>query len=506
MASDHYSLARARRSLVHFGAGKVLSALCGLAALLLAVRVMQADQYGRFVALLATLEIFYLLSGFGLSTAVQRYVADYRIRASQRRFRRFVLSLLVWRFLSALIGGLLAVFWMDSLFALLDMGPTDIGQLPFLLLLCVGAMLRFADELLPALLLQGQAQLSLLLRNLVKGGIFLAAVLFGQSMGVAEAVWIELASAALALLIIAIALVRYLSLHHTEGDDQFQPARMWSVSTRFYLVQILGQVYGTNSLKLLVMRILGPEATGALGFAQSIVDMIRNYLPAHLLAGWVRPLMISRYVASRNIQEIAEISLMIFKLNLIGIVPLAAFFALVGDDAGALASGGKFRAAGSLFLWLLVLLVFQTAHILISLLTITIERPAANLLATFLACAGFPLAWMLAPHLGVTGVILSLVAAESIWVGVVSASLHRGAIVRRLESRGMTTILLVGVAVWGAGYLLPLPMNWPPLLDVVAIAAFVGVTFLALLSAFKPLLPREREMLGKFMPSWMLVW
>lgn len=506
MASEHYSLARARRSLMHFGAGKLLSALSGFIALLIAVRVMPTDQYGEFVALLAILEIFYLLTGFGLATAVQRYVADYRIRASQQRFRLFVLSLLGWRFLSGLIGSLIAALCMSDLFRILGMGQADLGQFPFVLLLSVGVMLRFTDELLPALLLQGQAQVSLLMRNLVKGGLFLAAALSGQTVQLENAVWIEIAAASLALLIALIGFARYLFKHQTKGDDHFKPAGMWSVSTRFYLVQIIGQIYGTNALKLLVMRILGPEATGALGFAQSIVDMIRNYLPAHLLAGWVRPLMVSRYVESRNPQEIAELSWMIFKLNLIGIVPLAVIFAVVGDEVGSLASGGKFPSAGSLFLWLSVLLVFQTAHILISLLTITIERPAANLLATVFACLGLPLAWLLAPQLGVTGVIVSLIAAESIWVGVVAASLHRGAVVRRLDGSGMMSILLVGLAVWWAGSLFTLPAGLHPVLHVFAVAAFVGSAFLAILAAFKPLLPRERELLGKFMPSWMLLW
>jgi O-antigen/teichoic acid export membrane protein len=506
MASEHYSLARARRSLAHFGAGKLLSALSGFITLLLAVRVMPTDQYGQFVALLAVLEIFYLLTGFGLSTAVQRYVADYRICASQKRFRHFVLSLLGWRLLSALIGSAVAVCCMPSLFRVLGMGQADLEALPFVLLLSVGVMLRFTDELLPALLLQGQAQVSLLLRNVTKGGLFLAVALSGQAVQLEDAVWIEVAAGLLAFLIVAIGFAHYLSRHHAEGDEHFKPAGMWSVSTRFYLVQIIGQVYGSNALKLLVMRTLGPEATGALGFAQSIVDMIRNYLPAHLLAGWVRPLMVSRYVVSRDPQEIAEISWMIFKLNLIGIVPLVVFFALVGDEAGALASGGKFLVAGSLFLWLSVLLVFQTAHILISLLTITIERPAANLLATVLACFGLPLAGLLAPRLGVAGVIVSLIAAESIWVGVVAASLLRGAVVRRLDASGMMSIVLVGVAVWGTGYLLPSRANFPPVADVFAIAAFVAIAFLAVLAALKPLLPRERELLGKFLPSWILVW
>lgn len=504
--SEHYSIARARRSLAHFGVGKIASAAFGLGALLVAVRVMSSGHYGQFVALLATLEIFYLLTGFGLITAAQRYVADYRMRASQRRFRCFVYLLLGLRFLSALIGGLVALAFKDVILSLVGMRDAELSSMAFVLLMCVGSMVRFTDELLPALLLQGHAQLSLLLRNLLKGGLFLSAAFFGHSVQLQDAVWIEVAAATFAFAVVAVGFARYLSRHHADGDDHFKPEGMWSVSTKFYLVQIIGQVYGTNALKLLVMRTLGPEATGALGFAQSIVDMIRNYLPAHLLAGWVRPLMVSRYVASRNPQEIAEIAWMIFKLNLIGIVPLAVFFALAGDEAGTIASGGKFPTAGALFLWLSVLLVFQTAHILISLLTITIERPAANLLATLLACLGLPLAWLLAPELGVAGVILSLIVAESIWVGVVAGSLHRHTVVRRLDPTGMLSIVFVGIAVWGIGYLLPWPERLPPMADVLVIAAFVGIAFLAVLAIFKPLLPRERELLGKFVPSWMLVW
>lgn len=506
MASDHYSLARARRSLAHFGAGKLLSAILGFVALLLAVRVMPTEQYGQFVALLAMLEIFYLLSGFGLATAVQRYVADYRIRASQRRFRQFVLSLLGLRALSALAGGVAVAVWMNDIFEVLGMEGARVAPVALFLLLCVGTILRFTDELLPALLLQGQAQVSLLMRNLLKGGLFFVTFYRGDVVLLEHAVWIEVASASLGLLLVAVTFLRYLARHQADGNDAYRPSRMWSVCWRFYLVQLIGQVYGANALKLLVMRLLGPEATGALGFAQSIVDMIRRYLPAHLLAGWVRPLMVSRYVASGDSQDIAQIAWMIFKINLIGIVPLAAIFALVGNEAGALASSGKFPAAGPLFFWLSLLLVLETAHILISMLTITIERPTANLVATILACAGLPAAWLMAPQMGVVGVIAALIVAESIWVGVVTVALHHGAVVRRLDGAGTASIALVGFAVWAVGALVPWPTDWPVLVDVVAIAAFVGIVFLAVLAVFKPLLPREREMLGKFMPAWLLVW
>ena len=171
-----------------------------------------------------------------------------------------------------------------------------------------------------------------------------------------------------------------------------------------------------------------------------------------------------------------------------------------------MASGGKFSATGELFFWLTVLLVFQTAHILVSLLTITLERPAANLLATILACAGLPLAWLIAPSAGVVGVVLSLIVAEIIWVGVVVASLMQARVVIRLDTSGVVPMALTGFALWCIGALLPRPSGMPMLLTMLCAVAAIGVAFMGLLTFFKPLLPRERQLLTKFLPSRLLIW
>jgi O-antigen/teichoic acid export membrane protein len=506
MASEHYSLDKAKRSLTHFGAGKLVSALAGVITLLLMVRVLPSEDYGWFVTLIALVEIFYLLTGLGLSTVVQRYVADFRIQASHRRFKEFIIRILSWRLLSALGGAAIVLVLTDTLLHNLGMADAKFGVAPFMMLLCIGALLRFMDEIFPALLLQGHAQLSVLLRNAIKALSYIVPWWLGLTVTLTEAVMIELAATSVALLVAFVVMMRYLARTRSDGSDTYMPEGMWSVSTRFYLVQIIGQIYGTNALKLLVMRTLGPEATGALGFAQSIVDMIRNYLPAHLLAGWVRPLMISRYVQSKNAQDVAQISWMIFKLNLFGIIPLAVFFALLGDEFGALASGGRFQSSGFLFFWLTVLLLFQTAHVLVSLLTITIERPAANILATFVACVGLPLAWLLAPSAGVEGVVLSLIVAEMIWVGIVIVSLAKGHVVSGLNTSGFVPMLLAGFALWLAGVCFPELPALPTVITIVLGAGVIVTLYLFLLAFIKPLLPRERQLLVKFIPARLLFW
>lgn len=78
----HYSLSRAKRSLLYFGIGKMGSTAAGLACLVIVVRALEREDYGLYVALIALLEIYYLSTGFGLSSAAERYVAEYRVKAS----------------------------------------------------------------------------------------------------------------------------------------------------------------------------------------------------------------------------------------------------------------------------------------------------------------------------------------------------------------------------------------------------------------------------------------
>ena len=277
---------------------------------------------------------------------------------------------------------------------------------------------------------------------------------------------------------------------------------MWGVCLRFYVIQVLGQVYGANALKLLVTRTLGLEATAVFGFALALVDMLRNYLPAHLLAGWIRPLLVARYVATRSVDQLSRLAGLVLKVNLLGVLAFAMFFGVAGNAAGGWLSGGRFATMGPLLTALMLLVGLQTAHLLLTMVTLTVERANANLLATVLACVGLPLAAALGTAWGLVGVALGLALAELVWVGTVWIGLRRSAVHLALDWPGMLRLALPALPALGAAVFIQQGLQAAPML-----AAGVGV-LLFLLGQWpvRPLLDDERDVIAKFVPRRWILW
>ena len=272
MSSGHYSLDSARRSLLHFMLGKAGGALLGISALLLSVRVLDAAVFASYAALVALCEMVYLISGLGLSTMAQRYVTEYRLRLAPAAFPRFVWQLQLRRLcyssgfvllLWPLAGYLLPVLHLPALHA-------ELGWLALVLVL--GNQLRFCDEVMASLLMQGSAQSSVLLRNGVRLLGYVLVWSGSLAASVRTVVFIELALLLVALGWSLFALHRYLHGGRAQPAAAHQQHNYHNpdaagVSRRFYLVQCVGQIYGSNMLLLLTTRLLGAASTAALGFA-----------------------------------------------------------------------------------------------------------------------------------------------------------------------------------------------------------------------------------------------
>lgn len=420
-----YSGAHARRSLWQFLAGKGAAATLGLLWLLWLVRTLPAAEYGTYVALVAVVEIFYLASGLGLSTLAQRYVAEHRIHAPARQFRRFVGGLLLWRLGFGVVGALLLALGLAPFLQWWGVALAPGAQAGFLAWLVAGSLSRYLDELFPALLLHGMSQGLALLGNALR----LAFALVGGAAVASHAalVWLELALAVLNTGIGLLLLAAYLRRHPgaAEGVLHRQPA-MWAVARRFYVVQLLGQAWSGNAARLVVSRLVGATATAGFGFCLALVEMLRNYLPAYLLANWLRPLMVARYLEQRSLVPVMQMANAVLKVSWLAVLPFAAFFASHGDALAGWISGGRYREGTGLLLVLLTLwAALQCLHVIVSMVTATLEQATPNLWATALACAALPLAVPLVPWAGAAAVAALLVLAEAAWVGFVLAWMHR---------------------------------------------------------------------------------
>lgn len=490
-----YGLAHARRGLIFFAAGKLASALLGMALLVLMVRRLEPTAYGGYVAALALAELFYLVTGLGLSTVAQRYVAEFRLRAPADEFTRFLRQQFTRRQWHSLAGCLAVLAAWPWAMAWTSLG-LPLSQAPLLLLLLAGwAASSFLDEVLGATLLQGLAQLLAILRNLAR----LLAVLVLSARGEFTLVGLLWAEAGIVTVSSMAGMWRVLhwarhSPSAAGAEAGFRPSDMDAVCRRFYMVQLVGQAYGINVIKLLLTRLQGVAQTAAFGVAQSIADMLRNYMPAQLLAGWIRPLMVARYVAHRDIDQLCLVANLAFKANLFGLLPLLALFATLGDALISRLSAGRYEHMGPLLAVLVLGLILQSAHLLMTMVTLTIEASAANIRATMLSALSLPLlGWLVYRH-GAHGAAWAGVVAETVWVGSAFWWLRGHGHRLWLDGRGTARLLVAGMVSGLAG---ALAQHWG--LPLPAAAVLLGAVFLGSVLLLNPANAAERQLISRFM-------
>lgn len=498
-----YGLAQARRSLAGFARWKLVSAVLGLLLLVSLARLAPAEEYGVYVALLALVEMFYLVSGLGLSVIPQRYLPEYRLHASAAQFDALMRRLVGRRLLQSLLGvAVLAVAWWQVPDLLgVPLPPSSAAWLA--LWLVAGCQARLMDEVFPALLLQGYTQgLQALANALRLLGLVLAVSL---TPGVDHR-WLLAMEAllALGLSLTAWALLRrYRRRQAWAASTDFVEPDPRALAWQMYWAQLAAQLWSGNAIKLLLLRVAGPQATALYGFCQALVDLLRNYSPAFLLGNWVRPLMVARYLAARRIEPVASLSGLVLKLSVLGLLPFLAWFAAQGETLAALVSGGRYRegAAALLAAMALVAMLF-CARAVLSMVSVTVERLRVQLVATAAAALALPAAWLAHQQLGLIAVPLVLAAAELLWSIWVARDLRRDGLALRWAWRGWWRCALIALVVLlGAQGAAVLLRELPALLALGA--GLSAALLLTVLGAWllPPLEPAERADLDDFLPG-----
>ena len=425
----YYSPANARRSLLHFFTGKAGSAVTGIAVLVLTVRLAHTTSFGNYVALIALTEIFYLLSGLGLSFFVQRYVPELRIKATPKQFRREIRRLCLWRCLLAIAFSIPLAFLLSKSSRLLGIESLSGLEGIFVLGLLFGSVMRFNDEIAQSLLLQGWLQLQTLARNLLRLGSL------GIAAGIPLSVDLELLLTIEAFVAIAAAaggfgiLEAYLRSDSEDSEiaahSPHKLPRAWEQSFRFYGAQLLAQTYSANALKLLVSGVYGVNGAAEFGFAHSVVDLLRNNSPAFLLSGWIRPLMVARYVETRSVDVVMTLSKLVIAVSIIGLLPFAYSSLVYGTELAKIVGSERYAGASVLFAPLVVIASLQAVHNVLGMVCAAVENTVAVLRATALCSITLPLAYYLTSLLGLLGTCTSIMIGELIWVCTVLFSLSQ---------------------------------------------------------------------------------
>lgn len=507
-STDAYSAVRVRRSLVHFFVGKSASAVVGFVLLLALVRVLEREEYGLYIVLLAALEIIPLASSLGVYPAVNRYSPQLRSTGSGRALARLIAATSIWRLVT--LAAACSVYahvapQLATALGFVTAGP--IFALYAWVILFEG-LARFFDVVFESLLMQGVTQISVLLRN----GLRLAGLSVLASLGpvgLHDWVVIEIIAS-----VSACVLAIWLVFRHTHAVARSQPgelavlslARIKAYATPAYLAQLVGVMQGPDVVKLLMAKLAGAVQTGAFGFAAAVGGMLQRYLPVFLLIGMVRPLFVSQHARDANAPRLVELANLVFKLNVFMLAPATMLLAAAGGQIASLLSGGKFPEAGSYLVAFALLLVAQTLHTVLGLIALAVEEGRGNLRGTLFGLGGLAVGLAGYPAYGPLALCGGLIVSELIWCGVMQAALRRHGVYFALDWMGMLKLWGLAGVVSLPAWMLHADAGQASVMSLIASIVLMVLLYLGMARALRPFSEAERGLINRALPHPVFIW
>ena len=436
--SENYSGRAFNKSIGYYVGGRFLNALAAFFILIWIARQLPENQYINYVAAYSIIEMGIVLSGFGMEWVTGIYIPQIRMHASGKALYRFVWQSVALQALLLAGGALILFFTAPLLTQWLGLRDADgVLRLYAGVMLIEGVSRVFRDQLLSSLLLQKAGQASQLLRNVALAGYAVLAFSHEEWRNAHALAVGELIASSCSLLVAAWCLQRHLlqvrraapKAAAVAGDaklDWTMPAwrDMLRVGRNAWLSNIANLTWSWQAVILLATRTLGPEAAAPLGFARNLAEQVRKYLPSEFLLGIVRTLLVVRYASEQDKARLGLRAGLIYKANLLCLMPLLVLCAVRGAELSAFLSNGRYPDAHWLLTGWLAVLVILAHRRLTDLMAHTLGRSAATTRANFLLLVT-PLALLLAaPQQRWSLLFAVLVLAETVYSALVLRQLR----------------------------------------------------------------------------------
>ncbi len=511
MTNSHYNAHNVRRSLIHFIFGKTGSVLLSILLLLVVVRVLPAPDYGIYIVMLAMLELVQLGSNLGVVSAAQRYIPEARANNQGLALSRLLMSLTTVRIVTLSVVCLVLYYYMPALAKFLDTESYVYILRLYLLVIVAEGTARYIDIVFDSLLLQGDAQVSLIIRGGLRLlGVFLLPLVLGSELSLQHWVEIEFTASLIAVVFALAQLTRYCNsvLRKFPADtNRWDISRILKYVGPNYLAQIVVLGYGPDVIKIIIQKVLGAVEVGAFGFSALLVGMLQRYLPIFLLLGMLRPLFVAvpRTDVEKHKDKINELANVVLKLSLFTLLPMISAMLLYRHEIIALLSGGKFPQAADFLYFFSIWLVLQAAHFVLGLIALAYEDAISILFGSLFALLGIVVGFLLMKVWGVSGMGWGLVLSEVIWCSTVAKVLVGKGAKIQLDWLNNGKMLLVAAFAAALVYLLP----WGASSNVFILGLLSGVVclvFLGVLFFLKPFSSEERALINKLLPKPWFVW
>lgn len=399
--SARYGHKKIKRSLTHFILGKGISALANIIAMLLVVRGLTIGDFASYSILVALVDVITIISGFGIVNALLRYVPELYGSHRQYSLRNFVYKAVALRTFILFTVVSFAYFLSNQVTFLIGLSEVVSAYKLFLLLVFFRASSFLLSQVLESTLHQGWAQLGFVVSAIIKllGMIYL---LNHNNMVLMDVIWVEILSdfvGATTMLLGNIKIVSVVNQHEVVDDDgkwlnrNFRQVAKFSINGYFQHLALMP--YGGNANRLVAGSLLSVTAIATYGFAVSIYEYIKRYLPTYLLVGLIRPIVLARYCENQDFKVAANLCNQVLQVNILLIAGMFVTLVVGGERLIAFITAEKYGFDALLILIaLFLILLLESQRQQLDLLVQAVERNEFLILSNALLSTSIVLAFV----------------------------------------------------------------------------------------------------------------
>ncbi len=376
MGAAPYSRENVRKGIVHYLFGRSLSAVAGFFTIILLVRHMAVTDYAAYTAIFGLTMMAGMLAGLGMERALTRFIPEGLMHHGARALGRFIwVTSLIRLLVMVAIIGMLYLGWplIAANFSSFDIArkfPPALG-----LLLLATAMFQLLSAVMQALVQQKTLTRVLVVQWGGRLGLILLLIAGFAEITLDQALWLMAVPDAIGAVILAVVIQRYLVGVHerqVQAANQPEPSQAiqsppphawpsWPHVRRLaldnYGYNLLAALPQSSTMIILAAAFLAAPFVAAYGFYISVLDRLKQYLPLQFMLNLVEPLLIAGYVKDRDFERLCHHSRLLYKFNLLLLMPALAWIAAIAPQLTSLLTGGRFAE----YAWIFPVLLLQIA-------------------------------------------------------------------------------------------------------------------------------------------------
>lgn len=487
-----YSSVAFQRSTIQYAIGRLINAFAAFLILIWVAQQLSELHYANYITSFALLEVGLVLSNFGMEWVTAVFIPQAKLKVSGNTLRIFIWRCIAVQFGTLMIGAGVLFMAAPTLSDWLKLEGAVAALQVYAIVMFVEGMGRvFRDQILACLLLQAAGQISQMVRNIFML-IFVFLIFQKDAWRTAEGLaYAELFASTSSLIIAAIFLFQYLkSCRDDPASDPDWHLPSWSKMLRAgrnaWLSNLANMSWGGQTVILLVTRLIGVEATAPMGFARNLSEQIRRFMPMDFLLGVIRTLLVARFLEERSLSKLGIRVGLIFRINLLFLIPLIILLIIRGDEVCSILSGGRYESAHWFLIGWLGVLMAWAHHRLTDLMAHILERSGVTsrisillcITPLFLYCAGRIQHWEL--------LFFTLFIAESIYSYLVLRNLRTSGWQYRLYWLGLGKLSLLAIVALVIGSLFQMGEGIVSILLSMGIITLIMLIGVMLLKAWSP--------------------